>query len=143
MGRIEVEHTFAAPREKVWSRYTDHAGWTDWAGAGTVWLEREGEPHRDGVGCVRVIANPGVRVREEVIAFEPPERMVYRLIGGPVPMTNHEGEVRFEDLGGSTRLVWRVRFDGTLPGSTWVLERGLPLLFRRILRRLGKTLQRS
>jgi uncharacterized protein YndB with AHSA1/START domain len=137
--RIEVERTFAAPRERVWERYTDHAGWTEWAGAGKVHLERQGEEHRDGVGCVRVIDNPGVSVREEVTAFEPPERMQYRMLGG-TGIRDHQGEVLFEDLGERTRVVWRCTFEPTVPGSSWVLQRGVSFFFSRVLRRLARAL---
>lgn len=140
MVTVEVERVFVAPRERVWDRYTDHAGWTDWAGAGRVHLETEGREHRDGVGCVRVIKTGPVAVREEVTTFEPPERMVYRLLDGP-GIRNHEGEVSFEDLGGHrTRVVWRCRFDTIVPGTGLALKPGIQFFFARVLRRLTKVL---
>ncbi len=53
MRRIEVERIVDFQPETVFARYTDHAGWSDWAGAGKVTLAREGNPDRNGVGCVR------------------------------------------------------------------------------------------
>jgi uncharacterized protein YndB with AHSA1/START domain len=146
---VEVEHRYSAPPERVWARYTDHAGWTDWAGAGTVTLFREGEPHRDGVGCIRRIAAPsarwasarlGVVVREVVIVFEPPRRMVYRVLDGG-PIRDHEAEVELEALAsGGTRLLWRCRFTPRIPLTGWLARRVVTLFFGRVLRRLERAL---
>ena len=139
MSRVEVDRFFAHPAERVFRRYTDHAGWSDWAGVGRVWLTREGAPERDGVGAVRAFAStPGLR--EEVTVFEPPARMEYRVVAGPVPMADHRGEVLFAPEGTGTRLTWRVSFRSTIPGLGWVIERGLGVLFRRMLTAFGRDL---
>lgn len=140
MVSIEVERTFVAPLARVFERYTDHTGWSEWAGAGRVHLEREGDEHRDGMGCIRVIANPGVVIREEVTGFVPNERMVYRLLDNP-GVRDHEGEVTFEDIGGGrTRVVWRCRFEPRVPGMSWPMKKGVSFFFDRVLRRLANAL---
>jgi uncharacterized protein YndB with AHSA1/START domain len=140
MVNVEVEHRYAASRERVWDRYTDHVGWTKWAGAGKVTLDSEGSPERDGVGCVRRIANPGVVVREEVVEFDRPRRMVYRLLGG-APIADHEGCIELEELpGGGTRFVWRCRFRPTIPGTGFITRQVVTIFFGRVLRRLEAVL---
>ncbi len=140
MVTVEVERTYVAPVSRVWDKYTDHAGWTEWAGAGRVRLAREGKEQRDGVGCLRVIENPGVAVREEITEFEPHRRMRYRLLDDP-GIRDHEGEVTFDDLGGHrTRVVWRCSFEPKIPGSGWLLHKGVSFFFSRVLRRLARVL---
>lgn len=137
MIKIHVAQHIAAPREQVWAFYTDHAGWTAWAGTGRVVLTREGDEHRDGVGCVRAIG-VGMKVLEEVVAFEAPERMVYRVVGGAVPMRDHEGEVSFEEEPGGTLVTWRCRFEPTIIGTGWLMQRTVNVFFARILSRLAR-----
>lgn len=139
MVHIEVERSFSQPAERVFRRYTDHEGWSEWAGLGRVRLVREGSPDRNGVGAVRAFAlTPGLR--EEVVRFEPSSVMAYRVTAGPMPFDQHHGEVRFEPEGSGTRLIWQISLRPLLPGVGWVLERGLTLLFRRMLGRLARDL---
>jgi uncharacterized protein YndB with AHSA1/START domain len=109
MQKVEVTQTIDAPVQAVWDRYTDHVSWSEWAGLGHVQLEREGTPPPNGVGCVRVFSNAGLKlIYEEVLSFEPPRRMTYRIVRGPVPLRNHLGEVVFEPtdgLGGLFRTI--------------------------------------
>jgi SAM-dependent methyltransferase/uncharacterized protein YndB with AHSA1/START domain len=139
MQHVEVERRFAAPPAQVWKVYTDHAGWSAWAGLGRARLETEGHPDRNGVGAVRCFTTGGVSVFEEVLSFEPPKRMTYRVVRGGIPiMKDHLGEVLLEPDGAGTRLIWRCRFDSSLPGlgppMRWLVTR----LFRRALAGLAK-----
>ena len=139
MQHVEVERRFQAPPEQVWRVYTDHAGWSAWAGLGRARLATEGQPDRNGVGAVRCFSTGGVSVYEEVLSFEPPKRMTYRVVRGGIPiMTNHFGEVVLEPDGGGTRLIWRCRFDSSVPGlgapMRWMITR----LFRRALEGLAR-----
>jgi uncharacterized protein YndB with AHSA1/START domain len=138
MRRIEVERYFPHPIERVFRRYTDHAGWSDWAGLGRVRLTREGSPDKNGVGAVRAFsAAPGLR--EEVTRFEPPSRMEYRVVRG-VPLKDHHGVVLFIPDGSGTRLTWRVSFRSAIPGLGWPTERLITVLFRRMLASLARDL---
>jgi uncharacterized protein YndB with AHSA1/START domain len=137
MVHVDVQHDYDAPIERVFACYTDHRGWTRWAGLGRVTLAREGTPTPDGVGCVRVITTGRVAVQEEVRAFEPPHRMVYALVKGAVPIRDHEGEVTFEALPGDrTRVRWRCRFASMIPGLGPVLRFGVSRMFTQVLARM-------
>jgi uncharacterized protein YndB with AHSA1/START domain len=136
---VTVERRFDHPVEKVFHRYTDHEGWTRWAGFGRVTLVREGAPDRNGLGSVRAFqAAPGLR--EEVTRWEPPGRMEYKVVAGPVPMSDHLGEVMFESDGKGTRVTWRVSFQPGVPGTGWVMRRGLDFIFNKALDGLAKDL---
>jgi uncharacterized protein YndB with AHSA1/START domain len=131
---VSVERIIDAPLDQVFARYTDHVGWSTWAKLGRVTLAKTGSPDANGVGCVRVF-HSAMEVREEIVAFDPPHRMTYRLVRGPVPLKNHEGQVTFEPHARGTRLVWSCRFEAVVPLTGGVLERALTRLFDKVLTR--------
>ena len=134
MRRVEVERIIEAPPEAVFARYTDHAGWSSWAGAGKVSLAREGAPDKNGVGCVRAFES-AMGLQEEVLEFEPPRRMVYTGARGGFPIKDHRGEVRFEPHPRGTRVVWSVEFGSRIPLSERAIARFLRVIFGRLLTR--------
>ena len=140
MQHVEVERVIAAPIDVVWAQYTDHASWTDWAGLGRVRLERTGSPSRDGVGCVREFSNFGVKMYEEVVSFEPPHRMTYRIVRGLLPLRDHFGEVEMAPRDGGTSIVWRCRFRSRIPGLGGALHWYITRLFRNVLQALSRRL---
>lgn len=140
MQHVEVVKVIDAPRQAVWRRYTDHVSWTQWAGLGKVRLAREGVPPPNGVGCVRVIRNAGIEVHEEVLSFDAPRRMTYRVVKGGIPIENHLGEVDFDLQGSATRITWRCRFDSRIPGLGGVFRWLISRLFRRALDGLERAL---
>ena len=108
-------------------------------GLGSARLATEGHPDRNGVGAVRCFKTGPVSVYEEVLTFEPPKRMTYRVVRGGIPiMKDHLGEVLLEPDGAGTRLIWRCRFDSKVPGlgapMRWLITR----LFRNALEGLAK-----
>lgn len=137
MQRVEVERVIEAPPEVVFARYTDHAGWSRWAGAGKVSLAREGSPDRNGVGCVRAF-EAAMGLQEEVIEFDPPRHMAYRVIRGGFPLKDHRGDVRFEPHAGGTRVVWSAEFGSRIPLSGRPLARFVHVVFRVLLRRFAR-----
>ncbi len=139
MRRAETERYFEHSVEEVFRRYTDHVGWSRWAGMGRVTLVREGSPDKNGVGAVRAFrAAPGLH--EEVTSFDPPHRLEYRIAKGGFPITDHHGEVRFTQEGTGTRVHWHASFRSKIPGLGWALERGVEVVFERILAGLEKEL---
>jgi len=138
MQHVEVTRSINAPIELVWDRYTDHRGWTDWAGIGTVTIVQRGTGDPNGVGCVRRFVTAGMGVYEEVLSFERPKRMTYKLIRGAVPIKNHLGEVLFEaENPGLTKITWRCRFDSSLPLIGGLLRAGVRRMFATTLDRFA------
>lgn len=138
MQQVEVERRYSAPPQAVWDVYTNHERWQEWAGIGSSRLESAGQRERNGTGAVRVFGNGPVQAYEEVLEFEPPKRMTYRVLRGGPPMRNHLGEVRFEPDGAGTRVVWSCRFDSAIPGLgaplRWIVTR----VFRTALEGLAR-----
>ncbi len=138
MQNVEVTRHFPAPPARVFEVYTDHAGWSQWAGFRRSWLEREGAPDRNGSGAIRGFASGGIEAFEEVLEFEPPKRMTYRVVRGGLPMRDHLGEVLFEADGDGTLLTWRCRFESRIPGLGWLLRLIVNRVFRNALEGLAR-----
>jgi uncharacterized protein YndB with AHSA1/START domain len=137
--RVEIQQRIAAPIETVWAHYTDYVGWTEWAGLGRVRIAREGTPAPNGVGCVREVSNLGMKLVEEVLSFEPPRRMTYRVVRG-APIRDYLAEVVFDPCAGQTLVTWRSQFNSRLPGLGGVMRVFIARLFRTALRNLARRL---
>ena len=122
MPEIHLQGTVAAPRDAVWRVYTDHRGWTRWAGVKEVVLRQQGDPPPNGLGSIRVVRSRGIAIEEEITAFEPPQRMAYRLIGG-LPVKNYEAEVRFDESESGTAISWDISFQPRIPFTGTLLAR--------------------
>lgn len=136
MPEIMVQKRIPATPESVWDVYTDHRGWERWAGVKEVVLRREGEPPPNGVGASRVIRAGGIAIEEEIVEFDPPRRMTYRLIAG-APIRDHRGEVLLDATGDGTLVTWRVSFMPRIPFTGGLLARVLERNLRRVLERLA------
>ena len=135
MQEIRIQGEVAASPQAVWDVYTDHRGWQDWAGVREVVLRQQGEPAPNGVGASRVLRARGMAIEEEVIAFDPPKRMVYRLVAG-APVRNHQGEVRLTPSQVGTHVEWVVRFDPLIPFTGGLLARVGRRVLQDVLDRL-------
>jgi uncharacterized protein YndB with AHSA1/START domain len=133
MQEVEVVRRFPEPPERVFAVYTDHAGWSAWAGVGSSRLARPGRTHPNGSGALRVLGPGPFAAHEEILEFDPPKRMSYRLVRGPLPLRDHQGEVCFQPDAGGTRLVWRCRFESRVPGLGPLLRAIVTRVFRRAL----------
>jgi len=136
MPEIMVQKRIPATPESVWDVYADHRGWERWAGVKEVVLRREGEPPPNGVGASRVIRAGGIAIEEEIVEFDPPRRMTYRLIAG-APIRDHRGEVLLDATGDGTLVTWRVSFMPRIPFTGGLLARVLERNLRRVLERLA------
>jgi hypothetical protein len=109
MPRILMEQRFDASPERVFEIMTDHVGFGRAVNA-EVRIERPGTPAPNGLGAIRAVKARGVTVREEVVRWDAPRAMDYRVIGG-APLQNHLGEIRVAPDGGGARVDYRIRFD--------------------------------
>lgn len=138
MYEVVERRRILAPRGEVWNVYTDHVSWSDWAGIGKVRLAREGEPRPNGVGCVRVISSFVVSVHEEILSFDAPVRMTYRILRGGLPIRNHHGQVDFAEDGDATNVTWRCEFESRVPGLGPVWKAIITKVFRDTLTGLAR-----
>jgi uncharacterized protein YndB with AHSA1/START domain len=96
---IRVERVFDAPREHVYSVWTDPELIPEWWGEGTVVEEMDVRPG----GRYRFRTPRGV-VEGEFHEVQPPERLVQTF-------QNHVQTLEFEDLGEQTKLTQTMRFE--------------------------------
>ena len=120
---IRVERIFDAPRELVFSVWTDPSLIPEWWGDGTVVEEMD---VRAG-GTYRFRTAFGV-VEGEFREVHAPERLVQTF-------QNHLQTLEFEDLGEQTKLVQTMRFDSTEARDTTMnygVEQGAKSGFERV-----------
>ena len=136
MPEIHLHQHVPAPPADVWRVYTDHEQWPEWAGVREVVVRQPGHPAPNGLGAIRVVRTSGLAVEEEIVAFDPPERLRYRMIAG-APVRNYEAEVRFAPEDGGTRVEWEVHFDPLVPLTGGLLARLLKSGLEDTLSRLA------
>jgi uncharacterized protein YndB with AHSA1/START domain len=122
LPEFELVSEIAAPVERVWAVISDHAGWQAWSGAQEVVVRQQGDPPPGGLGTIRVLRRGGFAIEEEVVGFEPPLWLAYRVTAG-IPVRDCGVEIRLAPSGAATHVTWRVRFRPLVPGTGWLLSR--------------------
>ena len=120
---IRVERVFDAPRDHVYSVWTDPTLIPEWWGDGTVVEEMDVRPG----GSWRFRTAYGV-VEGEYREVEPPQRLVQTF-------QNHLQTLEFEDLGEQTKLMQTMLFGTTEERDTTMqygVEEGATQGFARI-----------
>jgi len=120
---IRVERVFDAPRDHVFSIWTNPDLIPEWWGDGTVVELMDVRPG----GTYRFRTNFGV-VEGEFREVDPPERLVQTFM-------NHLQTLEFEDLGDQTKLTQTMRFGSTEERDTTMqygVEEGAKGGFARI-----------
>ena len=118
--------TVAASAAQVWAVLSDYEGMSSWAPGLKITVIRPGPPEPNGVGAQRRIqAVPGMApLVEEIIAFEPDQRLSYRGVSG-IPFRNYVGDVALRSTDAGTEISYTVSADNRLPGVAAVLAQGL------------------
>jgi uncharacterized protein YndB with AHSA1/START domain len=120
---IRVERVFDAPREHVFSVWTDPELIPEWWGDGTVVEKMDVRPG----GAYRFRTAFGV-VEGEFREVEPPARLVQTF-------QNHLQTLEFEDLGERTKLTQTMQFESTEARDTTMqygVEEGAKQGFARV-----------
>ena len=127
-----VEARTVVPPGVVWPLLGEARRWRDWSFLSASGLEREGSPVPDGVGAVRRFTRYGVGSREEVVAWDPPHHLGYRILSG-FPVRDYRADVTLEADGGGTRIEWAGSYDPKWPGTGRVLQALLPRMMQRFV----------
>lgn len=115
MQTIEVDIHIQAPIEKVWALFTDHEGYTFISRVSEARLLEPGRPEKNGLGAVRKIRILGVTFIEDIVAFDPPTRLEYRVRECTVPIRHETGRMDFTRRRGGTDVRWVSRFELPIP----------------------------
>jgi carbon monoxide dehydrogenase subunit G len=130
--------TVAAPAARVWAVLSDYEGMSAWAPGLQITLARPGSPEPNGVGAQRRIkAMPGMApLVEEIVAFEPDQRLSYRGVSG-IPFRNYVGDVVLRPSGSGTEISYTISADNQLPGVATVLANVLLFGLKRAVKKAG------
>ncbi len=117
--RIEIQGT----QEEIFDAIADHEGLSAWfLPRARVTLIKTGDGDRNGLGAIREIGNGPFVGHEEVVRYEHPDLLHYRVIKG-LPMRRHLGVINVRPLrSGTVELTWEVEFEATIWGIGWVLR---------------------
>jgi hypothetical protein len=146
MQTVEAQAHSSASREAVWRLVADVSSWSRWGAWRETGLEREGTPPPDGVGAIRVLKSETRRPvvsREEVVVFEPPSRLQYKLLSG-LPLRDYRGTITLADApGGGTDITWRSEFDAKIPLTGGFFRRALQRFIEDAAARLAREAERT
>jgi len=126
--RVDARST--ASVEQVWPLLGEAARWREWSFLTRSELIREGTPDPDGVGAVRHFTRYGIGSREEVLVWDAPHHLGYRILSG-FPVRNYRADVTLEETGTGTRIEWSGSFEPKWPGTARLLGFFLPRMMQR------------
>ncbi|MEC8233129.1 MAG: SRPBCC family protein [Pseudomonadota bacterium] len=108
MFSIHVERTINKPIAEVFAILSDHANYAQFKGVDKSTLLVEGKLEKNGLGAVREIVAGGANLHEEIVAFDPPYKLGYKVIKSkPLPYDHELGEITLEERGDKTHVTWR------------------------------------
>ena len=130
MQRIEIDHDFALPVERVYAHLAEHENLGPLFGA-KVTRVRDGDTARNGAGSVRSLRlGPLPPFEETVTEAIPNELIKYRITKGS-PLRGHHGEMRFTPRGTGTHLRYVIEFGAVVPGLDRLIKVGLERSVRK------------
>jgi len=132
-----VEAVTAAGPEVVWPLVGEATRWREWSFLTGARLERDGVPVPDGVGAVRRFTRYGVGSREEVVVWDPPHHLAYRILSG-FPVRDYRADITLEPSGSGTRIDWSGSYEPRWPGTGRLLHAFLPAMMRRFARDVAR-----
>lgn len=131
METVVVTKTINAPIDVVFEEYTDHERLADLPMVLSAKVVVPGRTEKNGLGAVRVVNGGVLRLREEIIGFERPRLMEYRILETWPIRSEHElGRVEFTEVPGGTKVVWTTVFTAKLLGGR--ADKAFALAFRTI-----------
>ena len=126
MARQRIEHraTTTADPATVYALLRDGAGWPTWAPIESFELERPGAEEPEGLGAVRVFRSGRVTGRDEIVELVPDRRFSYAHTSN-LPIRDYRADVDLEPTSGGTAIRWVSSFEPKVPGTGWLVRRGL------------------
>ncbi|MBU3061395.1 SRPBCC family protein [Nocardia sp. NEAU-G5] len=123
MRTVTLERTIRAPAADVFDWLTDATNYQRVPVIRRVMLVRPGDVAEHGVGAVRLLVTPFVRVTEEIVEYDPPRMMRYKLLSSYPTLRYLDGLMTFRDVAHGTRMCWRTEFEVAAPifGDLWTL----------------------
>jgi uncharacterized protein YndB with AHSA1/START domain len=99
--------TFDVPIEQVWAVLSDYAGYARFPGVTAARVLKAGHDHPAGVGAMREVSVAGTTFVEEIVEFEPPHMLAYKIVESrPIKIVHDIGRMRLTARGRQTDLDW-------------------------------------
>lgn len=142
MRTLTVTRVIRAPREAVFEALVDHERLAEVLGVRSCTLTRQGDTEKNGVGAIREVdCGPLLGFTEEIVRFDRPSRMDYKIIGGRPAMEHDYGQIDLIEVPEGTKVTWTTRLGvRRAPGVLWDqwLHTTLAVAFRLTLRGVEK-----
>jgi hypothetical protein len=141
--KIEVDELLRAPIDAVFEQLVDHENYASFDGVSSSKLTRTGERERNGVGAQRRVRLGAAVLWEDIVAFERPTLLEYRIVKMRPPVLRHVlGRVRLSQTSEGTRVVWTSEFELRVPLIAGVLEPRLAVKFDAAFRAMLREMER-
>ena len=127
MSRQRIEHTATTTADPatVYALLRDGATWPVWGPLDSFELEHpgdDGEP--EGLGAVRIFRSGKVTGRDTIAELADGRRFSYAHESN-LPIKNYRADVDLSPAGDGTTIRWVSAFDPKIPGTGWLMRRGL------------------
>lgn len=144
MQTVVVTRTIHAPIADVFEEFIDHERLADLPMVLSAKVVTPGTTEKNGLGAVRVVDGGLLRLREEIVGFQRPTLMEYRILDTwPVESRHELGRVEFAEVPGGTTVTWTTVF-GLRNRRLALAEPAFALAFRSIFAMtLGQVAKRA
>ncbi|MEV5652276.1 SRPBCC family protein [Nocardia sp. NPDC052254] len=115
MRTLDLERIIRAPRADVFDWLTDATNYQRVPSIRRVTPVRPGNVSEHGVGAVRLLVTPLLRITEEIVDYDPPALFRYRVLKSLPPLHHQDGTVTFDEHPGGTKVCWQSQFEVTAP----------------------------
>jgi hypothetical protein len=121
--KIEVDELLLAPIDAVFAQLVDHENYASFDGVASSRLTHVGVHERNGVGAQRRVRLGAAVLWEDIVAFERPTLLEYRIVKMMPPLVRHVlGRVSLSSTSEGTRAIWTSEFEVRVPGLAGLLE---------------------
>ncbi len=128
--QIHVRRVAPASPEAVYRLLADGPSWTRWSPVESVELEQQGDPPPEGVGAIRVLKMGRTTGRDQILELVPNRTFKYATLSG-LPIRDYVGQVDLEPVADGTAIHWHSSFRPKVPGTGWVVQRGIARFLER------------
>ena len=126
MRRVDVQHEFTKPPERVFAYLAEHEHLGPVLGAKITRLRDGTDGRRNGVGSARELKIGPLPSFEETNTEVVDDRLIrYRITRGS-PLNHHRGTMTFDPSpSGGTRFSWTIELGSAIPGLAALVELAL------------------
>jgi len=144
MYRIQIEEIVDLDIGMVFERLTDHANYDRFPGISHSELLRPGRPNPNGVGASRKIKAGPITFIEDIVGYDPPNLLEYRVIkSSPIRIDHKLGIVKLSKQRNRTKVNWVSEFEIPLPIIGRIVERIAGYTFAKAFSKLLRSIEKN